>query len=150
MARRRPGWGGWGFVIRDNTGDAVGTGPGRIRHAVSAIQTGAEACLHALPAAAAWGISNIVVESDCQTLLHAIQGSEYDRSSKGVLFRDIRQFICLNFSTFAFSFAPRDCNKVAHALAALGSNGQEPQRLWLEAVPDDVSVLLASDVAAPV
>ena len=61
----------------------------------------------------------------------------------------IRQFIRLNFSTFAFSFVPRDCNKVTHALAALGSNGQEPQRLWLEAVPDDVSVLLASDLAAP-
>ena len=43
-----------------------------------------------------------------------------------------------------------ETNKIAHTLAALGSNGQELQRLWLEAVPDDVSVLLASDRAAPV
>ncbi|XP_073360407.1 uncharacterized protein [Aegilops tauschii subsp. strangulata] len=102
------GSGGWGFVIRDNTGDAVGAGAGKIQHAVSAIQTEAEACLQALSAAAVWGISNIVVESDCQTLLHAVQSSEYDRAPEGVLFRDIRQFIRLNFSTFAFPFVPRD------------------------------------------
>ena len=65
-------------------------------------------------------------------------------------YRDIRQFIRLSFNIVNYVFAPRDCNKVAHALAALGSNGQVPHRLWMEAVPNNVCVLMASDVAEPV
>ena len=61
------GSGGWGFVIRDNTGDAVGAGAGKIQHAVSAIQTEAEACLQALSAAAVASPSMFRTVSLCGT-----------------------------------------------------------------------------------
>ena len=38
-------------------------------------------------------------------------------------------FIRLNFTNVMFSCTPRDCNKVANALAAMGSGGQVPHRL---------------------
>lgn len=41
-------------------------------YARSAVQAEAEACFQAFTAAAAWGISNTVLESDCQTLLNAL------------------------------------------------------------------------------
>lgn len=74
------GTGGWGFVIRDSSGDVVGAGAGKITHASTATRTEAEACFQALSAAATWGISNAVVESDCQILLSALQSTDYDRS----------------------------------------------------------------------
>lgn len=70
------------------------------------VQSEAEACSQALSAAASWGVS--VLESDCQILLRALQGRDYDRSLEGVIFRDIRQFIRLNFSSIVFAFVSRE------------------------------------------
>jgi hypothetical protein len=75
-----------------------------------------------------------------------LQSTSYDRAPEGIIYRDIRQFMRLSFSKIVFSFAPRDCSKVAHALAELGSNGQDLRRLWVETVPNDVNALMASDV----
>jgi hypothetical protein len=46
-------------------------------------------------------------------------------------------------------FAPRACNKVAHELAALGVSQQNSRTLWVDTVPDDVMVVLASEFAVP-
>ena len=69
---------------------------------------------------------NVQVELDCQVLVKALQGSEMDLAAEGILFREIRQFVRLNFSRVVFSFAPRACNKLAHALAACGARRDVP------------------------
>jgi hypothetical protein len=62
---------------------------------------------------------------------------------------DIRAFIRLNFPSISFSFRPRDCNKAAHVLAALGASGVDCQQMWLEDVPDSVRVCVDSDITGP-
>jgi hypothetical protein len=56
----------------------------------------------------------------------------------------------LNFTSVSFEYAHRNCNKVANAMVALDAsmahgNGQ----LWPDDVPNDVMVLVASDLATP-
>jgi hypothetical protein len=63
-----------------------------------------------------------------------------------VIYRDIKSFVNLNFKSFSFVYSPRACNKVVHALAALGASGQEACRLWTDVFPNDVMVLVASDL----
>jgi hypothetical protein len=97
-----------------------------------------------------WGMTRIIIESDCQVLVNALNNDGYDRSPIGVLVRDAKLLARLNFAFVSFEFARRNCNKVAHAMAALSAsmvhgNGQ----LWPNVVPDDVMVLVASDLATP-
>ena len=57
----------------------------------------------------------------------------------------------LNFTSVSFNFCRRECNKVAHAMAALGASGNAGNGiLWPDAVPNDVvSVIVAADLAMP-
>jgi hypothetical protein len=141
--------GGWGFVIRDGEGAVRGSGAGRINWVASPAQAEAEACIQALRYAADRGMVNVMVESDASNLIRAVHSSEFDRAPEGVLYRDIRIFSQLNFSNCHFMFSPRSCNKVAHALAALGADGASPCRMWHEDVPDSVKVLVASESTVP-
>jgi hypothetical protein len=142
--------GGWGFVIRDNAGHARGSGAGRIEYVASAVQAEAVACSEALQASASWGMGHILLETDSLILASALKGTEYDLAPEGVLYRDMRSFLNLNFISFDVIHVPRSCNKVAHELAALGSNQGLPRLVWPECVPDDVHVLVASEFAEPV
>lgn len=53
-----------------------------------------------------------------------------DLAAEGLLFREIRQFARLNFSRAVFSFAPRACNKLAHALPTFGACHQTSLRIF--------------------
>ncbi|KAM0838851.1 hypothetical protein ACQ4PT_060704 [Festuca glaucescens] len=142
--------GGWGFAARDDKGILHGAGAGHIAYVASALQAEAMACAGAVQAAASWGMGHIQLELDSLTLVNALCGSEFDRAPEGILFRDIRSFIQLNFISCEVSFAPRSCNKVAHAMAELGAGQLDQCVIWLDDVPDAVSVLLASESAVPV
>jgi hypothetical protein len=141
--------GGWGFVIRDCDGIVRGAGAGRINVTASPAHSEAEACIQAVRYAADRGMVNVIVESDASNLIRAVQSSEFDRAPEGVIYRDIRIFSRLNFSVCKFVFSPRNCNKVAHALAALGADGVNSYCVWHEDVPDSVKVLVASDSTGP-
>jgi hypothetical protein len=75
---------------------------------------------------------------------------ELDLAPEGVIYREIRSFIRLHFTSISFAFQPRECNKVAHALAALGASADEPETIWLGDLPISVSVIVDSESAGPV
>jgi hypothetical protein len=104
----------------------------------------AHACQEALHAVASWGMINVQIEADAQNLPKGIQDNSFDRTTEGVIYRDIRSFIRLNFSSLSFSYCPRNCNNLAHNLAAVGVRRQEVWSLWLESLPDDVICLMTS------
>lgn len=74
------GSGGWGFVVRGSQADVRGSGAGRIQHVASAPQAEGVAYLEALHVASDWGMMKVQVETDCQTLVHVVESTEYDRA----------------------------------------------------------------------
>ena len=84
-------------MARDNSGDIRGSGAGKLQHVASAFQAEATAAWEAIHAASSWGMTAIQVESDCQSLVKALQSTEYDLAPEGVLLKDIRSFARLNF-----------------------------------------------------
>uniref|UniRef100_A0ACD5U881 Uncharacterized protein n=1 Tax=Avena sativa TaxID=4498 RepID=A0ACD5U881_AVESA len=146
MENRR---GGWGFVARDFDGSVRGAGAGKIRFTASPIYTEAVACVEALQAAAEWGMEKIQIETDSKILVEALSNNKHDLSPEGVIFRDIRFFIRLNFISVEISFAPRICNKLAHELAALGSSHEAGRQYWVDSVPAAVRSIAASESAEP-
>jgi ribonuclease HI len=141
--------GGWGFVIRDQHGQVRGSGAGKIAYALSAAHAEILACEEAAQAASEWGMTNVQIETDAQNLVHAMRSTEYDRAAEGIIYKNLRLYMQMAFSSFEFVFIPRRCNNIAHVLAALGANRQDFRCLWPESLPDDASVMLASDVAEP-
>jgi hypothetical protein len=55
-----------------------------------------------------------------------------------VLFREIRAFIRLNFSTVDIVYAPQSFNKLAHELAGFSASHDGNRGAWIDTVPDDV------------
>jgi ribonuclease HI len=143
------GTGGWGFIARDSDGAARLAGAGKIRYAASALQAEALACGEAVQAATDCSMGRIVLESDSKNLVAGLNGSDFDLSPEGVLFKDLRLFILLNFISVEVVFAHRGCNKAAHELAALGAAQEENRVVWWDSVPESVRCLVASESAAP-
>jgi ribonuclease HI len=141
--------GSWGFVVRDDQGAVRGSGAGKINFAASVLQTEALACAKALHASAEWGMGSIHVETDSAVLVKALQSTDYDLAPEGVLFRDMRIFMKLNFNSYQVTHVSRTCNNVAHSLAAYGSNQEVIRLLWPDDVPDVVNVVVASESAKP-
>jgi hypothetical protein len=142
--------GGWGFVARDSDGRVRGSGAGYIEHVGSALQAEAVACGEAMQAANDWGMGHVQFESDSLNLVNALNSSDRDLAPEGIIFRNIKSFLRPNFISVEVRFAPRSCNKVAHAMAALGADQLVPRQVWQDDVPSSVHTLVASVLAEPV
>jgi hypothetical protein len=59
---------------------------------------------------------------------------------------EMNNFVNSSFSSFAIKYCPRDCNKIAHAIAALGCNDQLHNILSWDDVPPEVVKLVTSDL----
>jgi ribonuclease HI len=139
--------GGWDFVVHDRDSRVRGSGAEKISHVTSAAQSESIACEEAAKTAVEWGMMTVIMESDSKNLVRAMKSSEYDRAPEGVIYRDMRLFMLLNFNSFEFTHSPRTCNKLAHALAAYGASRQDKKLIWPEIIPNDVRVLVASNSA---
>lgn len=103
-----------------------------------------------MQAANDWGMGHVQFESDSLNLVNALNSSDRDLAPEGIIFRDIKSFLRLNFISVEVRFAPRSCNKVAHAMAALGADQLVPRQFWQDEVPSSVRTLVASVLAEPV
>jgi hypothetical protein len=143
--KKEEGTGGWGCVVRDSTGSAVGAAAGRLDHVQDAFHAEAEACSRALHLVQDWGISRVQIETDSQLLVHAIKSNSGDLGPCG---GEIKKSMFLNFICNKFSFCPRSCNSIADGLAAFGAKLRDvPQVVWPGHAPDFVQISVASDIA---
>jgi hypothetical protein len=109
---------GWGFVIRDDDGDVIQAARGKLNHVLDVFQAELIACLQGL---LIFGITKIILATDAIQVQQAIASEEENFLPMGGLLRETKEIAMLNFSSFSCVFESRECNKVAHALAKLGS-----------------------------
>uniref|UniRef100_A0A0E0GIX3 RNase H type-1 domain-containing protein n=1 Tax=Oryza nivara TaxID=4536 RepID=A0A0E0GIX3_ORYNI len=109
---------GWrvGFCNPGSCGECCACCAGRIDSVQDALSAEAVACLHALRAAVDHGFSHISVETGSVTLVNALESSCCDRTTAGVIFRQIKAMIHLDFVMITVSFTSRSCNNCAHEL----------------------------------
>jgi len=149
LIREKEVSGAWGFVIRDDQCTAVMAGARKLAVVTDALCAEAHACVAALQAAAGQGMQNIILESDSQTLVNALQTTEYDLAPRGVLFREAKFMWAIMFSSTSVVHAYRSCNSVAHALARFGRE-RDPDHpiFWMHPLPSLVNNLLVRDSTA--
>lgn len=68
------------------------------------------------------GLRRVILESDAQNLCHALTEEEPVMGVNSAIFQEARSFISSGFDDVLASFYPRDCNGVAHGLAARSSS----------------------------
>ena len=90
-------------------------------------------------------MQRVILETDAINVVNALGGSCFDRSSLGMMFREIRANMLYDFSVCSISHCPRVCNSVAHTLATMGLNCESPL-IWMGDVPEHVAVMVSSDL----
>ncbi|GJN19922.1 hypothetical protein PR202_gb07238 [Eleusine coracana subsp. coracana] len=70
--------GGWGFIIRDQAGDVLGSGAGRTEHCHDALQAEAQGALEALQYEMSLGFAKVELEVDAVNLCEVLTSVKYD------------------------------------------------------------------------
>uniref|UniRef100_A0A0A9APM2 RNase H type-1 domain-containing protein n=1 Tax=Arundo donax TaxID=35708 RepID=A0A0A9APM2_ARUDO len=68
------------------------------------------------------GIAKLVIESDSQLLVHAMNRETKDTSHVAVVIEEAKRLIRMNFLSCSISYCSRSCNMAAHMLAKVGYN----------------------------
>jgi hypothetical protein len=111
---------GWGFVIRDDSTEAIAAGAGSVKHIRDALQAKAYACTQEIRAAILRGKIKVILETDSLILKQALSSDSYRFAEIGGMVLELKNLITGGFNNFLCNYVLRNCNKVAHALAAKG------------------------------
>ena len=89
----------------------------------------------------------MIIETNAQAVVQAIYTDEYALSDVFCLAEELRSLLVWNFTSWRIQQHPRSCNKVAHALAALGSVCEPDEPSMLATIPAQIHPIIAEDLA---
>jgi hypothetical protein len=138
--------GGWGYVIRDENGDVIQLGSGRVLFATSPMHMELTACIQGVTAAISLGINNLTLETDAQQVVRAIQGDDFRLAVVGGLVHELKVLLAEYFASFLVNYVPRECNRVTHELASIRSRSQKLAPLVLASVPNCITFFLCQAI----
>jgi ribonuclease HI len=99
----------------------------------TAAEAEAIACVEGLRWANQWGLSRVIIESDCARVMSSLKNHEPDRSEIGHIIEEARGLTRL-MNDWKCSQVKRECNQVANALALLARRCKH-SAAWLGQVP---------------
>lgn len=138
--------GGWGYVIRNESGEFLDGGFGKLERLSSPLHAEAMAVRLAIERTASLGIPNIIVETDSANLGSALTSEVMDRSVHGCLFRQIKYVLTSQFDHFAVTVCPRNCNRVANMMASYSVHVPASGSVFMSQAPDFVLPLVSGDL----
>ncbi|XP_048503165.1 uncharacterized protein LOC125498893 [Beta vulgaris subsp. vulgaris] len=136
------GWIGLGVVARDSTGQVLFAATRRIKAFWAPEVAEAKAIALGLKLGKRYGLQEIIVESDCQVVIHRLSKSALFLSDLDLVLHDIFS-LCSSFSSLSWSHVKRDENFVAHHLAKLIPFGVE--QVWENHYPVEVAPYVLVD-----
>ena len=86
------------MVIRNDKGEALAAGAGKLEWVADAFQAEAMAMLYAINIASQTGCDKVMLETDSVQLRKAVSTEEYDLSALGPIFREIKYQLHVGFS----------------------------------------------------
>lgn len=82
------------------------------------------------------GMGHIIVENDAQDLKVVVLDDTQDKSVNVVVIREAKFMISMNFDAHQVMCCPRECNRVTHKLAKIGTSlGLQSHFVWLGGFP---------------
>ncbi|XP_048494767.1 uncharacterized protein LOC125494918 [Beta vulgaris subsp. vulgaris] len=136
------GWIGLGVIVRDAQGTVLFAAVRRVRAHWSAEIAEAKAIEMALRLGQRYGLKEVIVESDCQTVVSRLSKNAIFLSDLDVVLHSILSS-SLSFFSISWSHVKRDGNFVAHHLAKLIPFGVE--QIWENHDPPEVAPYVLMD-----
>ena len=90
----------------------------------------------------------IILETDAQEVVRAMNSTAYDDSVVGHMVEEIKFLSRSNFISFECDHVGRLCNKAAHELAKMGYSCPEGEEIISDSIPECISVIVANDLLA--
>ena len=94
------------------------------------------------------GIGNLVLETDALEVRQALYSNDFNASVAGGLVAELKFLVHVNFNCFQCLCVPRECNRVAHEIAASGYECDEGVEQILSSLPERINVIVADDLSA--
>ncbi|KAF8698882.1 hypothetical protein HU200_035144 [Digitaria exilis] len=141
------GSGGWGCVVRNNMGNVLHVGLRKLQILSSPPHAEAEAATRSIERAVLLGITHVVLETDATILGKALRTSAWDGSQYETLFRKMRDLLFFEFTSSVISVCTvcsRNCNQVAHSLAAHGASLSDVLPLFMDQAHDFVTPFVSN------
>lgn len=138
---------GWGVVARTADGNIVGARAGRQENVRDAFPAETYALSHVVSFAADLGIVRVILETDSQLLLEAMDLHKSDSSAYAAIIEDTKYQLKMWFSHHVILVCRRTANSVAHELASMGRLCVPNHCMqWESDVPAAVAVCALADV----
>ncbi|XP_048499407.1 putative ribonuclease H protein At1g65750 isoform X2 [Beta vulgaris subsp. vulgaris] len=137
------GWVGLSTVARTSSGGVLFAATRRVRAHWTAAIAEAKAIDMALRLGKRFGLQDIVVESDCQDVIHRLSQHAIFLADLDVVLSNILAS-CVCFNSVVWSHVKRDGNFVAHHLARINPFGIE--QIWENHYPPEVAPYVLMDV----
>jgi ribonuclease HI len=134
---------GAGVVIRDHNGLCLAACGERSDNVTMPEMAEALAIRRAVVFAREEGFSNIIIGSDCLSVIQRVNSSVIDRSTTGSVIEDIK-FCSKAFSSCDFRHVPRVLNVAAHQLAR--GCVSYVNSAWRGVSPDCIQEALCNDI----
>jgi ribonuclease HI len=134
---------GMGVVIRDHNGTCLAACSEQREEVVTPEIAEALAMRRAITFARDEGFSNIIVSSDCLSVVQRVIAGEEDRSLCGPVIHDIRR-MAASFVSCSFNHVKRGLNCAAHSLAKLSEFSV--CSVWRGVAPDCIREILCNDI----
>jgi hypothetical protein len=123
-------------------------GAGRCSFLLDAFHSEVVGCSAGIRAAEELGMTNVVVETDSMLLKIALESNSFALAPTGGLLHEIKSMLLDSFNSWRFSFCPRECNKVAHAVTAQGCMCPPETVLSWDGTPPGVEDLVARECSS--
>jgi len=88
-----------------------------------------------------------------ETLCSNLMQSKWWKVSSSILggaVHELKELLAENFILPQIKYVPRECNRIAHELASIGSLGNEGMPSMMAGVPECIINLVSSDLAGSV
>jgi ribonuclease HI len=138
---------GVGVVARDRSRTVIFTAWKYLEKCGSAAEAEAIACVEGLHWANHWGLSQVIVESDCARVISSLKNLLADRSEIGQIVGEARSLTQL-MNEWKCSQVKRECNQVANVLASLARRCKH-SAAWPGQVPACALPFLHADCNLP-
>lgn len=139
--------GGIGVIVRDEKGRCMAALYRTIKHVSSAIFVEAEAFRAGMLLALHQGWNNLILESDCATLVTAVNTLGEDYSDIGPIIGDCKDYM-LAITSLNVRHIYREANCVAHRLAHVASFSIVDD-CWIDNTPSIIEDVIYEDIHPP-
>jgi ribonuclease HI len=139
--------GGWGVVVRDESGLVITAAAGRADGVSNAFMAELMALQQAIELASSLGAIRVVFETNAQLVMYAMNNTKEDFSPAAPVISDLK-LQCKNwFSRCSITSCRRGVNGVAHELAQLGSKCNPGiMNVWDADLPANIAVIVMGDL----